>query len=109
MQALCRNAHALYESGRNRSPLTIPDVTAFTLARSSPFTNARSLLSSMVTSKTIISPEWNREEAATRILELQRRVQKLRAGSAKTPEEIAQVAPIGDVFKSCAISGNEVK
>jgi glucose-6-phosphate isomerase len=84
---------ALYESGRESITLTIPEVNAFCVgALIALYERAVGFYASLVNINAYHQPGVEAgKKAATRILELQARVQKtLRAGSGKTPEEIAR-------------------
>jgi glucose-6-phosphate isomerase len=84
---------ALYESGRESITLTIPEVNAFYVgALIALYERAVGFYASLVNINAYHQPGVEAgKKAATRILELQRRVQKtLGSGSGKTPEEIAR-------------------
>jgi glucose-6-phosphate isomerase len=84
---------ALYESGRESITLTIPEVNAFYVgALIALYERAVGFYASLVNINAYHQPGVEAgKKAATRILELQARVQKLGgAGSGKTPEEIAR-------------------
>lgn len=84
---------ALYESGRESITLTIPEVNAFYVgALIALYERAVGLYAGLVNINAYHQPGVEAgKKAATRILELQRRVQKtLVAGPEKTPEEIAR-------------------
>jgi glucose-6-phosphate isomerase len=84
---------ALYESGRESITITIPEVNAFyTGALIALYERAVGFYASLVNINAYHQPGVEAgKKAATRILELQQRVQKiLRDGAGKTPEEIAR-------------------
>jgi glucose-6-phosphate isomerase len=84
---------ALYESGRESITLTIPEVNAFYVgALIALYERAVGFYASLVNINAYHQPGVEAgKKAATRILELQQRVQKVLAGgSGKTPEEIAR-------------------
>ena len=84
---------ALYESGRESITITIPEVNAFYVgALIALYERAVGFYASLVNINAYHQPGVEAgKKAATRVLELQGRVQKvLRAGSGKTPEEIAR-------------------
>lgn len=94
---------ALYESGRESITLTIPEVNAFCVGGLiALYERAVGFYASLVNINAYHQPGVEAgKKAATRVLELQRRVQKiLRADSGKTPEEIARElnADAEDVF-----------
>jgi glucose-6-phosphate isomerase len=94
---------ALYESGRESITITIPEVNAFQVgALIALYERAVGFYASLVNINAYHQPGVEAgKKAATRILELQRRVQAtLRDGIEKTPEEIAQElgADAEDVF-----------
>jgi glucose-6-phosphate isomerase len=83
---------ALYESGRESITITIPEVNAFYVgALIALYERAVGFYASLVNINAYHQPGVEAgKKAATRVLELQGRVQKvLRAGSGKTPDEIA--------------------
>jgi glucose-6-phosphate isomerase len=84
---------ALYESGRESITLTIPEVNAFHVgALIALYERAVGLYASLVNINAYHQPGVEAgKKAATRVLDLQRRVEEaLRAGGEKTPEEIAR-------------------
>jgi glucose-6-phosphate isomerase len=84
---------ALYESGRESITITIPEVNAFSAgALIALYERAVGFYASLVNINAYHQPGVEAgKKAATRILELQQRVQKiLRDGPEKTPEEIAR-------------------
>jgi glucose-6-phosphate isomerase len=84
---------ALYESGRESITITIPEVTAFYVgAVIALYERAVGFYASLVNVNAYHQPGVEAgKKAATRVLELQGRVQKvLGAGAKKTPEEIAR-------------------
>ena len=84
---------ALYESGRESITLTIPEVNAFNVgALIALYERAVGFYASLVNINAYHQPGVEAgKKAATRVLELQRRVQEiLRTGADKTPEEIAR-------------------
>ena len=84
---------ALYESGRESITLTIPEVNAFCVgALIALYERAVGFYASLVNINAYHQPGVEAgKKAATRVLELQRSVQEIvRAGSGKTPEEIAR-------------------
>jgi glucose-6-phosphate isomerase len=84
---------ALYESGRESITITIPEVNAFyTGLLISLYERAVGFYASLVNINAYHQPGVEAgKKAATRILELQQRVQKLlRDGAEKTPEELAR-------------------
>lgn len=94
---------ALYESGRESITLTIPEVNAFQAgALIALYERAVGFYASLVNINAYHQPGVEAgKKAATRILELQKRVQEtLASGPAKTPEEIARAleADPEDVF-----------
>jgi glucose-6-phosphate isomerase len=83
---------ALYESGRESITITIPEVAAFYVgALIALYERAVGFYATLVNINAYHQPGVEAgKKAATRVLELQGRVQKLLgAGSKKTPEEIA--------------------
>jgi glucose-6-phosphate isomerase len=94
---------ALYESGRESITITIPEVSAFYVGLLiALYERAVGFYASLVNINAYHQPGVEAgKKAATRILELQLRVQKiLRDGPEKTPEEIARAleADPEDVF-----------
>ena len=94
---------ALYDSGRESITLTIPDVNAYTVgALIALYERAVGFYASLVNINAYHQPGVEAgKKAATRILELQKRVKDdLEAGSGKSAEEIAQslAADPEDVF-----------
>ena len=84
---------ALYESGRESITITIPEVNAFYVgALIALYERAVGFYASLVNINAYHQPGVEAgKKAATRILDLQARVQKLGGvGSGKTPEEIAR-------------------
>ena len=84
---------ALYESGRESITITIPEVNAFYVGvLIALYERAVGFYASLVNINAYHQPGVEAgKKAATRILELQARVQKvLSSGSSKTPEEIAR-------------------
>jgi glucose-6-phosphate isomerase len=84
---------ALYESGRESITLTIPEVNAFYVgALIALYERAVGFYASLVNINAYHQPGVEAgKKAATRVLELQRRVEEaLRGGGEKTPEEIAR-------------------
>ena len=84
---------ALYESGRESITLTIPEVNAFHVgALIALYERAVGFYASLVNINAYHQPGVEAgKKAATRVLDLQRRVEEaLRAGGEKTPEEIAR-------------------
>src|SRR5205807_2245012 len=84
---------ALYESGRESITITIPKVNAFYVgALIALYERAVGFYASLININAYHQPGVEAgKKAATRILELQARVQKvLASGAAKTPEEIAR-------------------
>lgn len=84
---------ALYESGRESITLTIPEVNAFYVgALIALYERAVGFYASLVNVNAYHQPGVEAgKKAATRVLELQKRVAgSLAAGSGKTPEEIAR-------------------
>src|SRR4051812_20409744 len=82
---------ALYENGRESITLTIPKVTAFSVgALIGLYERAVGFYASLVNINAYHQPGVEAgKKAATRILELQRRVKQV-AGAGKTPEQIAK-------------------
>ena len=94
---------ALYESGRESITLTIPEVNAFQVgALIALYERAVGFYASLVNINAYHQPGVEAgKKAATRILELQQRVQKIAVGgSEKSPEEIARELGVDpeDVF-----------
>lgn len=84
---------ALYESGRESITLTIPEVNAFHVgALIALYERAVGFYASLVNINAYHQPGVEAgKKAATRVLELQRRVEEVsRAGGGQTPEEIAR-------------------
>ncbi|HEX8490179.1 MAG TPA: glucose-6-phosphate isomerase [Chthoniobacterales bacterium] len=84
---------ALYESGRESITLTIPEVNAFHVgALIALYERAVGFYASLVNINAYHQPGVEAgKKAATRVLDLQRRVEEaLRAAGEKTPEEIAR-------------------
>jgi glucose-6-phosphate isomerase len=84
---------ALYESGRESITITIPEVNAFYVGvLIALYERAVGFYASLVNINAYHQPGVEAgKKAATRVLELQRRVEEvLRAGGEKTPEEIAR-------------------